>query len=536
MAKSRQTLLILLVVTVFCNAGAAPDPKFFPDDPIHKMPAPLPVGKIAKRELNDNLDFFTQARAWKAVPGPPAGAVNTLGDVPDSEWFTNRHALHRMTREELQRGPSEAEPPVAPFTVTGGKNEGISIGFRMKDAKGRRYFVKADPIHHPELATSADVIVSKLLYAIGYNVPKNEIVVLKMSDLRLSNTAKFTLPDGRSRDMTRMDLEGLVREIPHYPDGSFRIMASLAIEGESIGPFQYQGVRPDDPNDIVPHEDRRDLRGLYVFYAWVNNTDARAGNTFDTIVEENGVRVVRHYLIDFGSALGSAGDSPKNASLGYEFIIPTPGEALGRILTLGLVPSKWELAHYPDFRGIGTFGSKPFDPDAWKSDYPNPAFQRRRLDDDYWAAKQVMAFTDDDIHAIVETACFTDFRATKYMTATLAERRDQIGRTFFSVVLPLDNFRVDNGTLLFDDLSVRYGFHVPREYAIQWSRFHNYTSTGEPIPDGTSAHLPVEIAQAPTGSYFYAVICAPDDLLKPVTVYLRKEDSGYRIVGIDRTW
>ena len=49
-------------------------------------------------------------------------------------------------------------------------------------------------------------------------------------------------------------------------------------------------------------------RALYVFYAWGNNTDARAGNTFDTIVEDNGIRAVRH-LIDFGSALGSDGNT-----------------------------------------------------------------------------------------------------------------------------------------------------------------------------------------------------------------------------------
>ena len=45
---------------------------------------------------------------------------------------------------------------------------------------------------------------------------------------------------------------------------------------------------------------------------------------------------------------------------------------------------------------------KAFDPEKWKSDYPNPAFLSRLPDDEFWGAKQVMAFTDDDIRAIVE--------------------------------------------------------------------------------------------------------------------------------------
>src|SRR5215510_678372 len=112
--------------------------------------------------------------------------------------------------------------------------------------------------------------------------------------------------------MTWKDVEEIVRTISHHKDGSFRGVASRTIEGEIIGPFRYEGTRGDDPNDIVAHENRRDLRGLYVFAAWLNNTDSRAGNTLDSIVEENGVRFIRHHLIDFGSSLGSDGDRPKD--------------------------------------------------------------------------------------------------------------------------------------------------------------------------------------------------------------------------------
>jgi hypothetical protein len=512
-------------------------PKFFDDDPIAKMPAPLPVGKPIRQKVSEGANFLIQSMNPSPRPPVAAGGVNTLGEVPDSEWFTNRHGSRRLSRTELQQGPVFIEPPIPPFTVIGGKNEGVSPGFTMHDARGRRYFMKSDPLDHAELSTSAEVIVSKFLYAVGYNTPRNEILDLKLSDLRVSRKATITFSDGGSRTMSWRDVEEIFRKFPSRSDGRFRLVASLALQGEVIGPFLYSGTRADDPNDIVLHENRRDLRGLHVFSAWFNHTDSKAGNTLDTIVEQNGVRFIRHHLIDFGSALGSDAVDAKDARLGHEYVLPGPIDAIKNAVTLGVLTKDWERARFPDLPSVGRFDSATFDPDSWKPSFPNPAFLSRLPDDDFWAAKQVMAFTDDDIRAIVETAGFSDPHAARYIAKTLAERRDKIGRTFFSKLLPLDHFRVQNAALLFDDLAVRFGFHNPRQFEVRWHRFDNASLTMKYISGNDSAKLPAEATASASGVYFAAVIKAVGDPLKPVTVYLRKDGTACcKVVGIDRAW
>ena len=536
MAEMRKAILIAALNAALLGSAGAQGRKFFPDDPIQAMPPPLPVFQPQELHVHHFFDFLVQSGNPHPDAAIPASAVNTLGEVPDSEWFTNRHGMHRMSRIELQRGAGTEEAPAGPFTITSGKNEGVSPGFRMKDSKGRTYFVKFDTPDYPELATAAEVIVSKFMYAIGYNTPQNEIVSLRLSDLSLSGTANITLAGGRVRRMTWKDVEEIIRTISRHPDGSFRAVASLAIDGDNVGEFRYEGTRRDDPNDIVPHENRRDLRGLYVFSAWLNNTDVRGGNTLDAVVNENGLQFIRHYLIDFGSALGSDGDRSKDARLGHEFMLPTPKETITNILTLGLAPKPWERTRFPDLPAAGHFESGSFQPDRWKSNYPNPAFLNRLPDDDFWAAKQVMTFTNDDIRTIVETAGISNSRGVEYIIATLAERRDKIGRLFFSKVLPLDRFRVVNSELVFDDLAVKYGFQAARDYDVQWFRFDNTRQTQDPISGSQSTRLPAEAGDALPGSYFSAVINSRDNRLLAARLYVRKEKDSYTVVGIERTW
>jgi hypothetical protein len=527
-------LLIVLTLTLAPPLRVAGQ-RFYADDPISSVPAPLPIGQIKQRDIDALYDFMWQSFRRKSETHVASGAINTLGEVPDSEWFTHRHTKRRMTREELQRGPGNDNRPIAPFVVVGAKTQGISPGFEMRDARGQLYFVKTDPLSNPEMATAADVIGSKFFYALGYNTPENYLLNLHRNQLSVAADATLEMA-GRDRLMNAKDVELILDNVPRRKDGSYRVIASLAVEGEPVGPFRYEGTRSDDPNDIVPHDARRDLRGLYVFCAWLNHTDSKAGNTLDVVVEENSIRFLRHYLIDFGAILGSDSDMPKNSRFGHEYIFPTAAEAIKAIASLGLYSPDWETATFPKLRAAGRFEAKQFDPNNWKSNYPNPAFLSRQAEDEYWASKQVLAFTDDDIRAVVETGEFSDPRVVDYIVSTLAERREKIGRAFLLKVLALENFRVSDGELLFDDLAVKHGFSSARQYTFRWFQFDNQTGLHTSLGSQTLPKVPSNITISNGDSYLGVEIKASDDLNKSVTVYLRKAADGWSPVGLERKY
>ncbi len=532
----RSRVLTAALALLCFVGGTAQTRRFYPDDPVWAAPKPISVGELKKDRINALFDYFFQTGRQDPRPPSPSEGINTLGEVPDSAWFTNRHGRIRMTRDELKRGPGNDNAPQPPFQITGGKTEGITPGFTMKDARGRIYHVKPDPISNPELATGADVIGSKLFYAIGYNTPENYIVKIRQSDWSIAKDATIEGIGGVERELVAKDLYDILAKIPLLPGGSFRVVASLRVQGAPLGPFRYEGTRSDDPNDTVPHQRRRDLRGLFVFSAWFNHTDTKGANSHNSIIKEGDVSYVRHHLIDFGSALGSDGDRPKDARFGHDYQIPTAGRAFKAIFGLGFYSPRWERAGYPNLKAAGRIESKIFDPEQWKPNYPNPAFLSRQPDDEYWAAKIVMAFTDEDIRTLVETGEYSDPRVTDYLVKALAHRRDTIGKTYFSKVLPLDSFEVRDGELRFADLAAKYEFRRPVQLQATWSRFDNASGSHVLLPAKSSFRLPEEFAQSREGSYYAARIHAQGDERKTVTVYLRKNGAAADVVGIERGW
>jgi hypothetical protein len=144
---------------------------------------------------------------------------------------------------------------------------------------------------------------------------------------------------------------------------------------------------------------------------------------------------------------------------------------------------------------------------------------------------------------MVRTGQYSDPAAEQWVVECLIRRRDKIGRAFFSKVLPFDRFGIQNGSLTYEDLALKQGFIPSQEYSdsenfpqsVRWLRFDNETEQKTPLPGETSLLLPQQVRQAAAGEYF-AVDIAGADPRKTVSVFLRKQEDGVEVVGIDRGW
>jgi hypothetical protein len=536
---------VLPALAVAGLLGAAPvraaAPRFLPDDPVRVDDDRLPMPRPQKVELSTTFDVIE--RTFKHRPEgniPRAVNVNTLGEVPDSSWFTNRVGVRVPPLEELVRGSLQGEGPdmSRPWTVIRGKSGGISPGFTVRDARGDVYFIKPDPAAFPNLSTAADVIGSRFFHAFGYFVPENHVAYVRRDQLTVAADARMTEKGQGRRTMTERDLDRILEGVYRRPDGAIRVVAGRALPGQDIGPHEFIGTRPDDANDVFPHEHRRELRGYRVFAAWLNHDDSRATNTLDTFVEvADGRGWVKHHLIDFSSALGSGSTAakeiaPQATRPGHEYIVEI-SPALKTAVTLGLWERPWRKVTYQVHPEIGRIEADYFRPEAWKPEYPNPAFERMLPDDAFWAARIVSRFTDEMVRALVHTGQYDDAAAERQLADTLIKRRDKTVAYYFRQVNPLAEFETAPGRLRFRNLGQEAGAGRAEGYEHQWFAFdnarHALTPLG-PAAVSTATELPVPAAGAEYRMVRLRTRGNVAAWAKAVDVYLR----GGSVVGIER--
>ena len=528
-------------------------PKFYDDDPISRAVDAQDASKAEAREISLTYDAVINLFGRPGLQAVErAEDINTIDEVPDSTWFTNRVGTRPLTPDEVLRGPNDDPGPAPGKWIVSRKAGGVSPGFTISDQNGRRYFVKFDPPGLPELATGAEAVVTRLFHAIGYNVPQVLLGSLRRENLAIGPESSVRLPNGSRRPLRWSDIDEQLRRAHRDPDGSYRVTLGEAIEGKPLEGFLYTGTRPDDPNDIVPHENRRELRGLRVFSAWVNHTDAKAINSLDVVVRQGDKSIVKHYLIDFNATLGSAGVGLRERRDGYEYLADF-GPAMKALPAFGFYIRPWLTIDYPEIRGIGRFESKQFVPEEWRPRVPNPAYVRSRPDDTYWAARKLMSMSDELIRAAVKAAKYSDPRAEQFLADALIERRDKIGRAFLTNVNPVaDPALAEDGTLTFRNPAVDLGFSpAPTQYSVTWYRFDNSTGQstrlGESSVAGTRAAAPADALMrvrpdttlpGGRGAFVRADISAVQPSLPswsaPVQAYFRRGPDGWRLVGFDR--
>jgi hypothetical protein len=488
--------------------------------------------------------------------------VTHFDEVVNSAWFAHRITRRDLSAEEMRLGPTSLDNrPRPPYTVTRLKGAGISPGLWIEDGKGDVYLFKFDPPENLYLASAANTISNRLFWAAGFHAPEDYLVTFAPGSLVIREV------EGSPTDE---EVQEVFEQTAPLADGQYRAIASKLLPGPPKGPFRFRGTRKDDPNDYYLHQNRRELRGLYVISAWTNHVDMRFANTLDVWIDPPGY--LRHYLQDFGATLGSGTVRPHNPREGMEYNFDI-WAFFARLPTFGFYKVGWEGKEYEVIDpSIGWIPVDSYRPGGWKPNWPNAAFRSATVADGYWAAKIVGRFSDGLIRAAVEAGELPDRRAADTLTAILIARRDKTVDYWFGRVSPLEGVLVDctdaSGPgfgVRFDDMGIAVGARHRSNTRYEWElrdegRGRHWKGSSFPPgagpsrlhvapPAATDACRPTSAVETPSSGHTdvsperLAVLRIRAEKLgptatprpRPANVYLVwiSEEEGYAVIGLE---
>jgi hypothetical protein len=353
------------------------------------------------RQIAQKLNVVRDVRQILGLPDR-ANDLARDGSVLDSAFFTNRD-LAGIRPEEV-RAEAESQAPHGRITVVEAKREGTSEGFIGTDADGVRFIFVFDPPDFPEMSTAAEIIGSTIVRLAGYNVPFTRVVTL--DDIALDSEAvakKAVSPADLDRYRGR------------------RAVATRMIEKGYHGSWTYSVFR-----------DRREVRALKIFAAWLNNADQVDHNTLAELFDEES-GLVRYYVIDFNGTLGASTARVKDPYDGYLNNKFDFDRGVSLPLRLMATPfgyrDPWDADQPIVSPAVGRFDAN-LQPRLWKPFYPNLAYEDMDDEDAAWAARIVGAFSDEMIDAIVALAGYSDARDAAFVAETLKRRRDIVVQTY----------------------------------------------------------------------------------------------------------
>lgn len=442
-------------VSVACR----PDPEAVAKGKEGKLCLPEAYVSPFAWDAADNILFRPLSRFFAFEHAGEATNVNSLDEVASSSWFQNRLGQGTLSAAEVERGGCDGEVldpdlPDGAWVIDQGKVNGSTPGFRVRIEGKGKFLLKGDDLEQAERSTAAQTIGSRFYHAAGYWAPCDSVVYFRREVLSLKPGLTSTDNSGVAVPFDQKALDSvLARTARRGP--LIRMVASRWLPGRAIGPFRYEGVRADDPNDVVPHEDRRELRGGRVLAAWLNHYDAREQNSMAIWLSSNAKQPdsspghVRHFYIDTSDCFGSPfAFEELTRRLGTSYYLDF-ADVLQDTVTLGAVERPWDrVARSKGGEIFGYFRARDFEPEAWKAGYPNPAFARMTERDAAWMARIIASFTKEHIAAAIRAGDFTSPSHRDYLAEQLWIRRSAILERYFARLSPVANLHVEGGNRL----------------------------------------------------------------------------------------
>lgn len=559
MAVGRQALLTATVLALTLGSCAGVDARFALREPLRhdtdlrpfKAPCRREDGEIrcAPEEYvsplvwdgADNMVFRPLAESFAVEGAREAVNANSVDEVADSAWFTARLGARPFGVAELRRGACTAEQLLNPdgaapgsWLIDQGKANGASPGFRVKlEGQGKYLFKSDDPV--PERPSAASVIGAAAYHAVGFNTSCEQVVYFDPSLLKLKPGLRATANFEAEKPFDQRALQKILDKLPRR-GRRVRMQASAWLPGLPLGPFRYEGTRHDDPNDIIPHEHRRELRGARLLAAWLDHFDAREQNTMDSWITEGTSpqapgRVI-HYYLDTSDCLGSewAWDGISRR-LGRSYVFDW-ADIGSDFVTLGLRRRPWELVKRTRGREIfGYFEDEHFVPEDWKMEYPNPAFSRMTERDGAWMARILARFSPEMVRALAELGQFSDPGNTAHVARVLEGRLVRILQRYLTRLSPLADLRIEGERLCGIDLARARGL-VSTSYRYT-ARLESGTPLSVQVSNGGG--WCVALRHVPRRDY-QRITIESSAARGPLVAHLYDwgEQGGFRLAGLER--
>jgi hypothetical protein len=310
----------------------------------------------------------------------------------------------------------------------------------------------------------------RIYHAVGYFVPCEQIVYFRPSVFTLKPGLIWKHNFAPPHPFGQKELDAIFAHSPKRGE-LVRMQASAWVPGYNLAGAAYQGTRPDDPSDVVPHEDRRELRGKRLLDAWIDRVDDRKGNTLDMWMADQGAPDsspghVVHTSLDTSEAFGTDYSFEETTRrLGYSYIFDW-GDIGTDFATLGARTEVWETAAMvPGRESFWYFNVKDFDPEKWKSEYPLGAFSRMTERDAAWMARILARFTPDMVAELARMSDFSKPGENEYLEEVLEGRLQKILERYLTRLSSISEVHVEKGDRLCGrDLAEWRGLRPPAAF------------------------------------------------------------------------
>lgn len=444
---NRRILILVAFLLPVAGCGGYRPARFAERPPVWDVGDDKPIALPKKRVVHEPIwfaDVYLRRPLMDALEAeriPDAGDVNALDEVPRSSWFDPRELPSAIFKR-----PGSPGPPKPPLVVLAERATAGGTAFRVLDARGIAYELGVDPADRPGMKTAAAAIASRLVWALGYRCPEVHVTDLRLDDFVFDERAQ-------RRDGSRIDVEAALRSgPPPSATGRFRVSAALWPVGIEVGPAPIASTREDDPNDLVPHRDRRSLRALHVLGSWLNFRRIGPHTIADVYVGPPDEGHLQHFIVGLDAALGAA-DVVREGD--PEPAIPTLSP-LESLFTLGLARSPRPAVTQTDWPAIGEF-SPDVDPSTFAPPDPYEPIERILPADGYWAAKRIARLPRRLIAQAVRAAKIENPAAAAYLVETLEARKKVIVAHWYEKVSPLEVEGIRGGDLLIGDRAIADG-------------------------------------------------------------------------------